>query len=462
MVHSRSCVPISRPKSNGAPAHEAMTIRVKLALILAAAVAAASAAAGLVFVKLERAALHEAEAEKTRLLVESVRRMAAESALASDPLMLLDYLTFLKKDRPEVLHCRAMIGGKWQEIGGKAPPEPAGGAQTAEVEASHAGRSLRAELVLSKAVLQERERRAFDAVLRNLARSGIITALGGLLLAVLLSGAMTRRIVLIEKALAAIGQGRLGESVRADGSDEIARLARGVNEMSAKLQELDRMKRDFVASVTHELRSPLGAIESHIREMLAARNPRPAGDAESLERIRKNAARLEHFVASLLEMAKIERGKLEFSPRACELGPLVEDSALFFSAKAREAGIALKTDVEPGLPALKLDPDLVSQVLANLISNALKFTQRGGSIRVAARRSALGAECSVTDSGVGIPAEALGRIFLPFERVRNPVRASGAGLGLAISKSIVEMHGGAIRAESEPGKGSRFVFAIPF
>ncbi|MBI5242400.1 MAG: HAMP domain-containing histidine kinase [Elusimicrobia bacterium] len=457
-----------------------MSIRVKLALILAAAIAAASAAAGLVFVKLDRAALREAEAGKVRLLVESVRRVGEESLLADDPLMLLDYLAFLRKDRPEVHHCRALLEGKWRESGGQAPPEPAGGVEVKVAEASHAGKSVRVEILFSKSVLEERERRAFGAVLRNVARSGLITAAGGLLLALLLSAALTRRIVLIEGALAAIGQGRLGESVRAEGRDEIARLARGVNEMSAKLQELDRMKKTFIASVTHELRSPLGAIESQVREMLLDPAARPAPDKESLERIRKSASRLEHFVANLLEMAKIERGKLEFSPKPCELGPIVEDAALFFAANAREAGISLEAEVEPGLGLFKLDADLLAHVLANLISNALKFTPKGGSIRVALRRSPGGpcvgperrrdsargegpacrAECSVSDTGVGIPAEALGRIFSPFERVLNPVRASGAGLGLAISKSIVEMHGGTIRAESEPGKGSRFVFEL--
>jgi signal transduction histidine kinase len=237
--------------------------------------------------------------------------------------------------------------------------------------------------------------------------------------------------------------------------------------MSAKLQELDRMKKTFIASVSHELRSPLSAIESQVRRMLAESASLSQADKQSLERIRRNAARLEHFVASLLEMAKIERGKLEFSPRACELGPIVEDAAFFFSAKAREAGVALETDIDPGLPSFELDPDLIAQVVTNLVSNALKFTPAGGRVRVTLRRSARAdgpgcwAECAVEDSGVGVPAEALGRIFSPFERVKNALHAGGAGLGLAIAKSIVEMHGGSIRAESEPGKGSRFIFEIP-
>ena len=117
------------------------------------------------------------------------------------------------------------------------------------------------------------------------------------------------------------------------------------------------MKKTFVASVTHELRSPLGAIESQVRELMA--DPaRAQSDRESLERIRKNASRLEHFVTNLLEMAKIERGKLEFSPKAGALGPIVEDTALFFTPRAREAGIDLF------LPPLNLCTDNAAMVAA--------------------------------------------------------------------------------------------------
>ncbi|HAH06959.1 MAG TPA: hypothetical protein DCM05_10610 [Elusimicrobia bacterium] len=437
-----------------------MSIRLKLALVLALAIAAANAVAGLAFVELQRAALREAEAEKTRLLVESVRRAAEESLLANDPLMLLDALAFLKKDRPEVHHGRALLEGKWQESGGKAPPEPEGGVERRLIAAERDGRRVEAELLLSKAVLLERERKALEWVVRDVLRAALWTAALGLLTAILLSATLTRRILRIERTLAAIGEGKLGESVESSGSDEVARLARGVNEMSAKLQELDRMKKTFVASVTHELRSPLGAIESQVRELMA--DPaRAQSDRESLERIRKNASRLEHFVTNLLEMAKIERGKLEFSPKAGALGPIVEDTALFFTPRAREAGIDLSCRVEPDLPELKLDGDLIAQVLTNLVSNALKFTPKGGRVLVSAGKGGRGVEVAVADTGVGIPPEALARVFAPFERVKNPIKAGGAGLGLAIAKSIVEMHGGHLRAESEPGKGSRFVFELP-
>ncbi|MEK9144795.1 MAG: HAMP domain-containing sensor histidine kinase, partial [Elusimicrobiota bacterium] len=402
-----------------------------------------------------------AEEEKTRLLVESVRRVLEESLLAGDPLMVLDHLAFLKKDKPEVLHCRIFLGGKWQEVGGGPAPAPGAGATKHPVSVVTDSRiEGKAELWLSDAVLEERRREASAAMLRNAARAGAFVVLLALAASALLAHTLTRRIVLIERALTAIGEGRLGERASAEGSDEIARLARGVNEMSGRLAELEEMKKTFIASVTHELRSPLGAIESQVRETLGSEELTPGG-RESLERIRKNAARLEHFVASLLELSKIERGRLDFSPKRADLGALIEDSALFFSPRAKEAGLDIETRVEPGLAPMDLDAALLSQVLANLLSNAIKFTRPGGRILLSARKSGAGVEVSVQDDGVGMPSEALGRIFRPFERVRNPLRASGAGLGLAISKSIVEMHGGGIGVSSEEGKGSRFFFSLP-
>ncbi|MFH1726460.1 MAG: HAMP domain-containing sensor histidine kinase [Elusimicrobiota bacterium] len=451
-----------------------MSIRTKLALVLSAGIAAATAAAGMGFVQLQRSALRGAEEEKTRLLMESVGRISGESLLAGDPLMLLDYLAFLRRDRPEVHHCRVRLGGGWQDVGGKAPPQPPGGTvmRAVSTPAPDADRrrglpAVSVEVYFSSRVLADRERAAFEAMVRNVSRSGGIVVLAGLLLSILLSRTMTRRLVRIEGTLEAIGKGRLGEVADAGGSDEIARLARGVNEMSEKLKELEQMKKTFIASVTHELRSPLGAIESQVKAMLF--DP-PATEEEgrrSLERIRKNATRLEHFVANLLEMSKIERGKLDYRPRPADLGSIVEDTALFLEPWAKEAGLSITTDVEPGLPTVRIDPDLIAQVLTNFVSNAVKFTRPGGRIRVTARRTPVGTpgppgvECAVKDTGVGIPAEALGSIFSPFERVRNPIRATGAGLGLAISKSIIETHGGTIGVESKVGVGSRFRFLLP-
>jgi two-component system phosphate regulon sensor histidine kinase PhoR len=265
----------------------------------------------------------------------------------------------------------------------------------------------------------------------------------------------------IEKVLREIGEGKLGVQTPVSGRDEIAELAHGVNAMSARLIEVDEMKKTFVASVTHELRSPLGVIESYVKILLSSQTQLDAQGRSSLEKIGASAERLSHFVTNLLDMAKIERGKLDFSPRPSDIASVVEDTVSFFKPRAEELGIRLGCDSEKGLPPLSMDPDLIAHVLTNLLSNALKFTRPGGAVSVELKRLNGNIECAVRDTGVGIPSEAVVRIFTPFERVKNPLRSTGVGLGLAISKSIVELHGGDIGVTSVPQEGSRFYFNLP-
>lgn len=438
-----------------------MKIQLKLALILGATIAAVVGASCLAFVELQRDSLRRSEVEKERLLLESVERVARESLLAGDPLMLVEHLRFLRRDKPEASHARVLLDGEWQEVGGPAASDP-GETVRRLIEVSLPGASVSVELDLSKRLLAERERRESALMLRNVGRAGAALAVLGLLLSIPLSWTLTRRIVLMKKALGAVAEGRFDETVEASGSDELAELGRGVNDMARRLGELDEMKKLFIASVSHELRSPLEAIDSHARGMSAQLQGLDDATRARLESIHKNASRLGHFVSSLLEMSKIERGRLDYAPRPSELEPLVRDLVLFLAPRAAEASLALTAEVEPGLPAFAFDPDLITQVLTNLVSNAVKFTPRGGKVVVSVKREGPGAVvCSVEDTGVGIPADALDRIFAPFMRIPNSMRSNGTGLGLSISKKIVEMHGGRIAVESSAGRGSRFYFELP-
>lgn len=434
-----------------------MKIRSKLSLILGVAIATTVAASCLAFVGLQRLALQRSEVEKEHILLESVSRVARESALAADPLMLLDYLRFLRRDRPEVRHCRVLLDGEWQDVGGPAKPEPEG----ETVRHLVATPSASIEILLSSRLLALRERTEFSAMLKDVGRIGAALAVLGLILSIPLSWTLTRRIVMIQDVLRAVAEGRFGTAVEARGADEISELARGVNDMSRRLGELEEMKKVFIASVSHELRSPLEAIDGHARDLSKTFPDLDEKTRARLESIHKNAVRLGHFVSSLLEMSKIERGQLDYAPRAGEIGPIVADLVLFLAPRAAKAGLTLDSTVEPGLPAFAFDPDLITQVLTNLVSNAIKFTPSGGRVHVLVRRSQEMLVFSVEDTGVGIPKEALGRIFAPFERVANPMHATGTGLGLAIAKKIVEMHGGRIAVESKPGRGSRFYFELP-
>jgi signal transduction histidine kinase len=440
-----------------------MSIRVKLALILALAVASSAGSAAGVFVALERRQLRRAEDEKVRLLMQNVRAMAEESQLARDPLMLLDYLSFLDRDRAEIVFTRARLGGRWENAkDAVAPPsdEPVR-VEEVTVPANADGPEAAAEVTFSRKVLDERLQQAYRSLARDLGRAAAVVLLLGVLLSVPLGWTMSRRLIAIERALEEIGKGQLQVRLPEEGSDEVSRLARGFNDMTHRLRELDELKRTFVASVTHELRSPLGAIESYVKALLRDARGLDADERRQLERVRENAARLTHFVTSLLDMAKIERGKLDYHPRLTDVVKVVEDTVLFLKTRAEEEGKALAFRAEAGLPPISADPDLLTQVVTNLVSNAVKFTRPGGKVDVAVRKVNDGLEVAVADTGVGIPPDALARIFAPFERVRNPLKAGGAGLGLAISKSIVEMHKGRIGVSSESGRGSRFHFVLP-
>ncbi len=438
-----------------------MSIRLKLAAALALAATAAIVAAAGAFLTLQRRALRADEEEKVSLLLGNVRAMAGESQLARDPLMLIDYLSFLARDRAEVVRARARFDGRWE--GREPAPLPKGEALREEsvVAPGGGGRpDVSVEIVFSRRVLDARLRAAESAMRRELATAVWGIVLLAALLSYGLSWSLTQRLIGIEAAMKEIGEGRLDKDVPAEGRDEIARLARGLNAMSARLKEVDEMKRVFVASVTHELRSPLFAIESYVKML---RGSKALGDEErrQLARVEANASRLAHFVTSLLDQARIERGRLEYRPRAADLKLLIEDAAEFHRSQAEERGLTLAVAVEPDLPALRVDPDLITQVVTNLVANAIKFTRPGGGVEVAARRREGGIECSVRDTGIGIPPQTLARLFRPFERGADPLRAGGTGLGLSIAKAIVERHGGALSVESTPGRGSRFAFTLP-
>ncbi|MBI4060243.1 MAG: HAMP domain-containing histidine kinase [Elusimicrobia bacterium] len=444
-----------------------MSIRLKLAFLLSFAIAFTAAGAAAVFFVIEDGTLRAGEEEKVRILMQSVRTMAVESQLAKDPLMLLDYLSYLSRDRPQVLSARANFSGRWQDAEGAKPVASDDRLRTEIVTAPEASgqRAVVAAVNFSTKAFEQRIAAARAALAADLGGAALAVLLVGVLLSIPLGWTMTRRLIVIERALADVGEGRLDRKIPDRGSDEVAKLAKGVNAMTARLRELEDMKRTFVASVTHELRSPLFSIDSYVRMLLAEAKGLNPEERRQLERIQQNAARLAHFVTSLLNTAKIERGSMECHPRLCDLARLVEDAALFQRPRAAEEGKTLLIEIEPGLPQLHIDPDLITQVVTNLVSNAVKFTRRGGRVTVGLKRAVDAGrgvvECFVADTGVGIPAEALPNLFRPFGRVKNSISVIGTGLGLSIVKSLVELNGGTVGVESVPERGSRFCFRLP-
>lgn len=314
--------------------------------------------------------------------------------------------------------------------------------------------------------------------LEFLTKSFLIIGLSGFIVTVILSFMisynMTKRIQLLEKSIDSIEKGNLDVQIEIKGKDELANLAQKFNEMAVKLKEFDELKRDFVSSVTHELRSPIAAIESYINDMLdgGIEQYRQTGRDDLLV-IKNNAMRLLRFINDLLDSAKIESGKFELNIRETDLCKLVESVANLYMPKCIEKKILLHLNLSSDLPVLFIDEDRTCQVLNNLIGNALKFTPENGTIELEAkvnRREEVcdSIEISVTDSGIGIPEDAKKMIFDKFTQVqgvRTKIKGpKGTGLGLHIAKNIVSLHGGKIWVESPPenrSTGSSFKFTLP-
>jgi len=244
---------------------------------------------------------------------------------------------------------------------------------------------------------------------------------------------------------------------------ENARAYAVEREAAARLRELDRSKRRFLANMSHELRTPLTNIIGFSRLMMKEiGGPLTQQNRDDLEIIYNNGQRLLDLINDLLDVSQIEAGLMELEFRAVDLTDLIHSVMATTSALVRDKDIELGQEIDPDLPIVQADRTRIRQVLLLLLSNAAKFTERGN-ITVRAWPDDGQVVVSVSDTGVGILPEDRERIFERFEQgtLGNGRRPNGAGLGLALSKEFVEMHGGHIWVESEVGKGSTFTFTLP-
>lgn len=229
-----------------------------------------------------------------------------------------------------------------------------------------------------------------------------------------------------------------------------------------KLKELDKLKSDFVMTASHELRTPLTSIAMSVDllQSSAAEKLTPREKA-LLTAAHEETQRLRTLVNDLLDLSKIESGRMAMGLRPVEVPALVEQAVSLLNTQANERQIELTAQVDSGMGAVTADPTKIIWVLTNLISNALRFTDPGGHICVSARQQGDYAYLAVTDDGVGIPLEYQSKIFDKFVQVNDNRSIGGTGLGLAISKEIVKAHGGVIWVTSQPGAGSTFTFTLP-
>jgi len=243
------------------------------------------------------------------------------------------------------------------------------------------------------------------------------------------------------------------------------REARALAQVNEELRRLDELKSEFLAMVSHELRTPLTAIVGYSRLLLRqAHGTLTPKQLEHQEAIFRGAQRLNDLINDLLDVSRLEAGRIELMPRALDLRHIVEQVGTVVTAAAQARRIHIRTVLAADLPSVQADPSRLQQILVNLVGNAVKFSTPGGEVRILAGRQREQLWVAVEDDGVGIAKDELGRIWDPFYQVEAPMRRrhGGSGLGLAIVRRLVELHGGVVRAESEgEGRGSRFTFTLP-
>lgn len=230
-------------------------------------------------------------------------------------------------------------------------------------------------------------------------------------------------------------------------------------------KEIDRMKSEFVSTVSHELRTPLSSIKNVISNILAGVTGKIDGRLKDyIEMANEDTSRLSRLIENLLDLSKIEAGKMEFKKGPIDLADVIKSITPSLKDQADTKHISIITSISKGLPKAYADADKIEQVLVNLIGNAIKFTPEGGTITVGAKKPDDSLEVSVADTGMGISFDNLPKLFDRFQQFDRPsggAGAKGTGLGLSISKGIVEAHNGKIWAESGLGKGTKFTFTLP-
>jgi two-component system, NtrC family, sensor histidine kinase KinB len=227
------------------------------------------------------------------------------------------------------------------------------------------------------------------------------------------------------------------------------------------LREIDRLKSEFIAGASHELRTPLTSVEMGVHLLLeGSAGTLSPKQYEILAMCRDDTMRLDKLVRDLLDLSRIESGKVTPRLAPVRTGDLINDAVEPLRRQADAKGVSLRVDATPGLPEIVADHGQIERVITNLITNAIRATERGGEIDVAAALRSGYVAISVSDTGRGIPHDYVGRVFEPFVQVPG-APAGGAGLGLSISRRIVESHGGQITVRSEIGRGTTFAFTVP-
>jgi len=301
---------------------------------------------------------------------------------------------------------------------------------------------------------------AFNSIGRFFLWGGLIAVAVALILTFVLSRRILSPVKALTNASRKLGKGDFSQRVNVDDRGEVGELAESFNAMADDLERNEQLRRNMVADVAHELRTPLSNLTGYLE---AIRDGVIKPDAETIRSLSEEGTTLSGLVNDLQELSLADAGELKLTHQPEDIYALIKEAVAAVRTKANAKKIKLSADLSGNLPSINIDSQRIKQVLNNLFANAVAHTERKGSITVTAQRKASEIIIRVADTGEGISSEDLPNIFERFYRVdKSRTRSTGgSGLGLTIAKRLVEAHGGKIWAESEPGKGSTFSFTLP-
>jgi len=254
------------------------------------------------------------------------------------------------------------------------------------------------------------------------------------------------------------------KAIPARGPHEVQDLTRAFNSMIGRVESSQKSQRDFVANVSHELKTPLTSIQGFAQAILDDTADTPEARKQAAQIIYTESARMHRMALDLLDLARLEAGTADLKMSAVDVGALLRGIVEKFTPQAAKAGVNFQVNVPDNLPVLTADGDRLAQVFTNLVDNALKFTPANGQVTLSAKKAGAEMELSVADTGMGVESEALPRLFDRFYQAdssRAGGEKHGAGLGLAIVQEIVQAHGGKIGVRSQVGHGTTFTIQLP-
>jgi signal transduction histidine kinase len=313
-----------------------------------------------------------------------------------------------------------------------------------------------ARMLQVQAEAAELEARTWATVVLSLVSAVVLAVVGTGIIAL----RMTRSLRRLSAATTAVAAGDFREPLPAGRRDEIGELARAFNAMAARLRQVDDMKEEFFATISHELRSPLTSVReaAHLLGDGVA-GPLTPKQARLTEIIARSSDRLLRLVNQLLEVGRLRAGVMPLERVPLDLDRVVTRALDELRPQAEEAGVTLTRDRVGEPCVVSGDEERLLQLAVNLVGNAIRFTPRGGRVTVRVVGSAPEAELQVEDTGIGIPADALPHVFESYRQAHQG--RGGTGLGLSIVRGIALAHGGRVTAESQEGKGSRFTVLLP-